>query len=458
MFKLRSSQRRRVGGLLSAAAMMAASIPTALAQRAQLIGLGYVDPDVPISHAYAVSADGWVAGGDFARGFFQGDSFRWNAEEGMVELGLINSTAEGVSAHGDVIVGSGSGEAYRWTAETGIVLLGDLPGNEHSSKAWAVSGDGSVVVGQASSERSENREAFRWTPEEGMVALGDLDGGGFYSLATGTTYDGRIIVGQGRRFPDDEVWYWTRKTGMVGIGVPDGWRNTRFPRISPEGGVIVGYGEVRDVGFEPFRWTSKEGFVPLGVLDERPFEYYGRPYGASANGWVIVGNSQAVEGRRAAVWTPRRGVLNLNDLLQNEFGIELDDWVLSDANAVSYDGKTIVGAGPRLESGPPRIHEAFLARIPCIDDCDQCSFTEQMEATCAPQEDGTVMVTARLTDAKPGATLTFVLDYWKKMKGRTVRADGTARVKFKRQDPVPPLGTYHVTLKECDAPADAACR
>ncbi len=376
----------------------------------------------------------------------------------MVGLGVTDTEGSGISASGEVIVGRMNPPpyAFRWTVRDGVVPLGDLPGNLDSSSAYAVSGDGSVVVGRASSERAEFYEAFRWTAEEGMVALGDLDGGNIYSFASGISHDGRIIVGEGRS-PADEVWRWTRRTGMVGLGIPDNWRNTKFPRISPEGGVIVGYGEVRDVGFEPFRWTSEEGLVPLGVLDEQRLEYYGRPHGVSSNGWVIVGESEAVEGRRAAVWTPRRGVLDLNELLKNEFGIELGEWVLKSANAVSYDGKTIVGFGPHLDSSPI-VQEAFLARIPCIDDCDRCSFTERMSAMCFLESDGSTTVTARLNGAKPGATLTFVLDYWKKMKGRTVRPDGTARVKFKRQDPVPPLGTYHVTLKECDAPADAACR
>jgi len=64
---------------------------------------------------------------------------------------------------------------------------------------------------------------------------------------------------------------------------------------------------------------------------------------------------------------------------------------------------------------------------------------------------------ARLSSAKPGARLTFVLDYWKELIERDVKSTGKARAKFKRLAPTPPLGKYHITLKECDAPADARC-
>jgi hypothetical protein len=72
----------------------------------------------------------------------------------------------------------------------GIFLgLGDLKGifpnpkGGISSIAWAVSGDGNVVVG------TSNNEAFRWTSGGGMVGLGDG------SYANSVSGDGKIVVG-----------------------------------------------------------------------------------------------------------------------------------------------------------------------------------------------------------------------------------------------------------------------
>ena len=80
-------------------------------------------------------------------------------------------------------------EAFRW--EDGVMAgLGDLPGGNFSSAAFDVTGDGSVLVGQASSAASGSVfEAYRW--EGGvMAALGDLPGGDFDSRAYAISDDG----------------------------------------------------------------------------------------------------------------------------------------------------------------------------------------------------------------------------------------------------------------------------
>jgi probable HAF family extracellular repeat protein len=62
-----------------------------------------------------------------------------------------------------------------------MVGLGDLDAGLFTSQAFAVSADGSVVVGLGSS--ASGFEAFRWTSGGGMVGLGDLAGGAFFSQA-----------------------------------------------------------------------------------------------------------------------------------------------------------------------------------------------------------------------------------------------------------------------------------
>jgi probable HAF family extracellular repeat protein len=78
--------------------------------------------------------------------------------------------------------------------------LGYLPGGTFlSSSAYAVSADGTTVVG--TSQSSNGLEAFRWTARSGMIGLGDLPGGGFRSVAYGVSADGSVIVGQAQ--PDN---------------------------------------------------------------------------------------------------------------------------------------------------------------------------------------------------------------------------------------------------------------
>lgn len=51
------------------------------------------------------------------------------------------------------------------------------------------------------------------------------------------------------------------------------------------------------------------------------------------------------------------------------------------------------------------------------------------------------------------ATVMFCLDDDRAFVEATVNEDGRAKARFKR---VPP-GAHHLTLKECDAPADVTC-
>lgn len=92
--------------------------------------------------------------------------------QGFAEIGP-STRAWAVSADGTVVVGSGSGnEAFRWVEGVGTSGLGFLPGGI-ASHAYGVNADGTVVVGYGYDGTSE---AFRWVAGEGMSGLGLLVG------------------------------------------------------------------------------------------------------------------------------------------------------------------------------------------------------------------------------------------------------------------------------------------
>ncbi len=110
-------------------------------------------------------------------------------------------SANGMSANGMFVTGDSdsllgvSAEAYRWSAVTGMVSLGDLSGGTHASVGYALTADGSVVVGTG--HGPDGQEAFRWTQNDGMQPLGVLSGlpGSVVSHAKGVSGDGSVIVG-----------------------------------------------------------------------------------------------------------------------------------------------------------------------------------------------------------------------------------------------------------------------
>jgi probable HAF family extracellular repeat protein len=180
--------------------------------------------------------------------------------------------------------------------------LGTLGGSV--SVAVDVSADGAVVVGGAFNAALLGR-AFRWTASGGMQDLGTL--GGSESLASDVSADGAVVVG---------------------------WAHNAVGRA------------------RAFRWTASGGMQDLGTL---PGGYYSVASGVSADGAVVVGRAGNAAGQdRAFRWTAAGGMEDLNTTYNS---LLTNGSVLSDAYAISPDGRYIVGWGRNAATGR---EEAFL--------------------------------------------------------------------------------------------------
>jgi probable HAF family extracellular repeat protein len=321
-----------------------------------------------ISGAAGLSADGLVVLGDSssASGF---EAFRWTRSSGIVGMGdlpggTFASESADASADGSVVVGYGrsaSGDrAFRWTSGGGMVDLGELPGGESVSYAFGVSDNGSVVVGQSNS--ASGLEAFRWTSGGGMVGLGDLAGGVFASTAEAVSGDGSVVVGVADLIDDltstAQAFRWTSAEGMVGLGdLPGGAFASAANGVSADGSVIVGNGRSA-LGIEAFRWTAAGGMVGLGDLPGGSVE--AGAFDVSADGSTIVGYGTSALGREAFLWTSGGGMKNLRQLLIAGGATGLSGWTLTQARAISADGRVIAGFG----RNPAGNSEAWIAVIP----------------------------------------------------------------------------------------------
>jgi uncharacterized membrane protein len=125
-----------------------------------------------------------------------------------------------------------------------MVPLGDLPGGDFESRALAVSGDGTVVVGESAT--ALGMQAFRWTVESGMQLLWL---GLSTSRATGVNYDGTVIVGTEEGIG---AFVWTAESGRHYLVALLGWPRdmvlTEAEGVSHDGRIIIGWGDNNSEG------------------------------------------------------------------------------------------------------------------------------------------------------------------------------------------------------------------
>lgn len=282
-----------------------------------MVGLGFL-PDLTDSEAFGVSANGAVVVGVSSSPAGRA-AYRWTSGTGMQFLSstpgnVVAAFARAVSADGSVVVGAGDGEtgqeAFRWSTTGGMAGLGFISGTTGSSIAEGVSANGSVVVGISSMEVPPNSNAFRWTAASGMVGLPVLEGA-HDGNAEAVSGDGSVIVGNsnfvtaGPLVP--QATRWTEASGAVGLGFLPGFTAGSMAfAVSTDGSVIVGNSTGPD-GAEAFIWTPQDGMRSLRNvlvsegLGSALIEWaLSVATGVSADGSVIVGHGINPEGRREA--------------------------------------------------------------------------------------------------------------------------------------------------------------
>jgi len=321
--------------------------------------------------------------------------------------------------------------------------LGDLPGGDFYSQAFAVSADGTTVVGWSRGSDpgipfQVSHEAFRWTQADGMVGLGDVDSAFVYSRGVAVSADGQIIVGSaslGAGDRDIVAFRWTPTTGIASLINPDGQTAPmRAFGMSSDGSTVVGVFNPITGGTTGARWTASEGVVPIGSLPNSLGFPDAFATGASATGSAISGQSLGAF-VQPTFWSPAAGLVGLGDV---PGGIEYAlGW------NISADGSTVVG-GARTLFGPTSSRdEAFLWREPTgfvtLDPRHGQDFGSFAQATSA---DGSVVVGtsdpgAFIWDAAHGMRLIadvltndFHLDMtgWSLASADSVSADGTVIV------------------------------
>ena len=290
--------------------------------------------------SYALSRDGQVMAADIG-----GEIFRWTSAEGFVDLGLGDPMNEsiGISADGKTIVTGhvgpdGNTDPAMWQQATGWVDLGHpergcvLDGNW--GDAWSVSGNGSVVVGLA--WYCPGAEAFQWTKQDGMVALNHPPRAS--SRATAISADGSTIVG----FYEDPVQGFRRPVRWVSgkmdlfLGDVPG----EAIGVSSQGRQIVGQAAGSGNGIA-FYASETSGMKSLGVLGGTDQSV---AVGVSDTGIVIGASiSSYTWVSQPFIWTSQIGLRRLQATLVHFGAVIPEGLTLTNVLAISNDGTTIVG-------------------------------------------------------------------------------------------------------------------
>jgi len=330
------------------------------------------------SAAVGISGDGHIVVGytqvTLTGGFVQTEAFRWTSGTGIVGLGQLtgapipDSRAAATNGDGSVIVGTASSptgfQAFRWTSD-GMVGLGDFAGGVASSAGSGVSADGLTVVGTGFPSFSP--QAFSWTTVGGvLVGLSPIDDPGNSCNGNGISANGQVIVGQSRTNNGFEACYWNLAGVPTSIGdLGGGVVNGSALACSADGSVIVGSGTTAS-GTEAFRWTQGGGMVSLGDLAGG--DTLSTALAVSADGSVVVGRGKSAAGDRAFIWTQAGGLEDLATHL-SVLGTDITGWTLTSANGISSDGTIVVGSAQE----PGGAFVGFIANltsVPCYANCD----------------------------------------------------------------------------------------
>jgi uncharacterized membrane protein len=296
------------------------------------------------------------ANGSAAAGYSNSENFMWIEGSGVQNIGGLppaNGTGGDVemSNDGTKIVGpflnpaSSAKEmsiydvpSQTWTPLGGI---GGQNGDQISS-AWGISGDGNTVVGLGWLPTG-GAHAISWTQNTGVVDLGSTVTGRS-SRADAVSEDGSVIVG----WQDSETGFrqaavWTNGVQQL-IYFPTGERALAAAAISGDRVWVGGEGSSTN-SFQAYRWSEATGLENLGPPLQAGWR--GATTGISGDGSVIVGfyrpQGPALFGS-GFIWTEALGVTDLNTYA-NSLGIDTQGIIMSLPLNISADGTTIVGAG-----------------------------------------------------------------------------------------------------------------
>ena len=364
-------------------------------------GVGDLAGGASDSVALAISADGQVVVGE-SESSSGTQAFRWTRSGGISGLGFLSladpaSSARAISSNGSVIVGSsndasGVWRAFRWSGGVFTLLNAQSCSScDPITEGLGLSSDGQVAVGSSAARGGGSSplhlDPVRWAGGGTTLSdLGNLSGGNEeIGAAFGASQNGAVIVGNHTSSAGKDAWYWT---GSGLIALPHLFGGTPIAAsanaVSRDGTTIVGFSTKRTITLpggtvvaadsQAVKWTGANytTATQLGSLSGATF-VDSEALAVSQNGGVIVGRAVDANGAdRAFVWDAAHGMRDLATVLQSDYGVDVTDWVLTEATGISdvvSNTYTVVGRGVDPQ-GNPQGWVAYLTPPACSDGVD----------------------------------------------------------------------------------------
>ena len=329
------------------AGKIAILILTLVAGQAQAATFEIFQDPVPSTWAsFAFDGDGGKLACNYG-----GHLFLWSPDRGFEDLGdgHPKSGSIGISADGNTICATrvrptdGYLNPALWSSENGWLDLGHTLDGLVEAGSWGsgfdLSDDGTRAVGLAWT--NQGGQAFLWDRNNGMnrLSLNEPEG---TSRATAIAGDGSLIVG----FSEHP---------QHGCRVPVCWNSGTLQHyagsevrgealaVNSDGTMVVGY-HVSEQVEQAHLWTPTDGLIPLGNLSRSSWDP-SRATHVTDNGTVLGTSTKTTWNvTEAFIWDPFDGMVRLQDLLVEQGAVIPENIWITEVLAVSGDATTLMGS------------------------------------------------------------------------------------------------------------------
>lgn len=234
-----------------------------------------------------------------------------------------------ISSDGTTVVGNGwvdEGHAHALRSQLGVMTDLGSAFSGHSSRADAVSNDGSLIGGYQEYEDGYWGGTVWLNGAQMLMQTGLGDPLGMVHSISG---DGKYAYGQGGYYGGYSAYRWSQVNGVETLDNPfagDEYGMTPLSANS-DGSIVLGYAEHQWDFWQPRRgwiWTEATGTQSMESFAVNAGDYHGEmltnPLGISANGEWIIGQGYDAEGINSINWAIHTPVPEPTTLAALSFG------------------------------------------------------------------------------------------------------------------------------------------